>query len=223
MSGNPFLTVSQEDTAAFSDQFSNDLTRTEERYLKGFSGNDPEVIEENKTQAAADDFVAEKRTDLDETLSGGVATESEEPINPFLGEVVQAAEQAEEEVAEDIESNPFIAQPEAAVANSVDVPPDVTPEVGSDVKTGVDSLEEIISDLEEAMDATALNARNTEFRVDVELDEPSKELLQQDITAVVAQDPQTFESLEGIVLCGEVSVPKILTILKEKRDSLRSE
>lgn len=223
MSGNPFLTVSQEDTAAFSDQFSNDLTRTEERYLKGFSGNDPEVVEENKTQAAADDFVAEKRTDLDETLSGGVATESEEPINPFLGEVVQAAEQAEEEVAEDIESNPFIAQPEAAVANSVDVPPDVTPEVGSDVKTGVDSLEEIISDLEEAMDATALNARNTEFRVDVELDEPSKELLQQDITAVVAQDPQTFESLEGIVLCDEVSVPKILTILKEKRDSLRSE
>lgn len=223
MSGNPFLTVSQEDTAAFSDQFSNDLTRTEERYLKGFSGNDPEVVEENKTQAAADDFVAEKRTDLDETLSGGVATESEEPINPFLGEVVQAAEQAEEEVAEDIESNPFIAQPEAAVANSVDVPPDVTPEVGSDVKTGVDSLEEIISDLEEAMDATALNARNTEFRVDVELDEPSKELLQQDITAVVAQDPQTFESLEGIVLCDEVSIPKILTILKEKRDSLRSE
>lgn len=223
MSGNPFLTVSQEDTAAFSDQFSNDLTRTEERYLKGFSGNDPEVVEDNKTQAAADDFVAEKRTDLDETLSGGVATESEEPINPFLGEVVQAAEQAEEEVAEDIESNPFIAQPEAAVANSVDVPPDVTPEVGSDVKTGVDSLEEIISDLEEAMDATALNARNTEFRVDVELDEPSKELLQQDITAVVAQDPQTFESLEGIVLCDEVSVPKILMILKEKRDSLRSE
>lgn len=221
MSGNPFIKVSLEDTAAFSDQFSQDMTRTEEHYLKGFSSDDPDLVEQNKTQSAADDFVEEKRTELDETLSGGVATESEEPINPFIGEVVEAAQQAEAEVAEDIQSNPFITQPEQAVANSVDVPPDVTPEVGSKVETGVDSLESIIEDLEEVMSENQTNARSTEYRVDVELDEPSKDLLQEDLAGVISNEPETFESLEGITLCNEVSVPKILAILKAKRDSLR--
>lgn len=221
MSGNPFIKVSLEDTAAFSDQFAQDMTRDEEHYLKGFSSDNPELVEQNKTQSVSDDFVEGKRAELDETLSGGVATESEEPINPFTGEVAEAAQRAEAEVAEDIQSNPFITQPEQAVVNSVDVPPDVTPEVGSSVETGIDSLESIIEDLEEVMSENQTNARNTEFRVDVELDDPSKDLLQQDLSEVIATDPETFESLEGISLCNEVSVPKILAILKAKRDSLR--
>lgn len=216
MSGNPFLTVSQEDTAAFADHFAEGLDHHEENYLKGKHGDNPFLVEENKTQAATDEFVAEQREHLDETLTGGVATESDEAVNPFIGGVAEAVAEVETQEAEESTSNPFLDASE-------EVQPEEAPAEEPGVIPGVESLEEIITELQDAMDATATNARNTEFRVDVELDESSRELLEQDINAVIAQAPETYESLEGICILAEKSVPKILSILTAKRKELRSE
>jgi len=90
----------------------------------------------------------------------------------------------------------------------------------SNLDKGIQSLESIITDLEESMRATALNPRNTEFVVDVVLDEQSKELLDNDIKDVIQSRPEQYESLESIVLCNERSVPKILGILKQKQQDL---
>lgn len=90
----------------------------------------------------------------------------------------------------------------------------------SNLDKGIQSLESIITDLEESMDNAKLNQRNTEFVVDVQLDDQSKELLDNDIKDVIQSNPEQYESLESIVLCQERSIPTILSILKNKRQDL---
>jgi hypothetical protein len=72
------------------------------------------------------------------------------------------------------------------------------------------------------MDENKLNSRNTEFLVDVRLEDNGKALLDQDLDAVIATAPEVFESLESIKLCDERSVPQILNILRDKLAEVKS-
>ena len=50
---NPFMTssvVSNEDTAAFSDELTKDAQKKEEDYLKGYSSDNPMFVEPKKLQ-----------------------------------------------------------------------------------------------------------------------------------------------------------------------------
>lgn len=98
--------------------------------------------------------------------------------------------------------------------------PFLNAESESNLDKGIQSLESIVEDLEEVMVDTSVNRRSTDFVVDVQLDDESKELLDNDINDVIQTAPDQFESLESIVLCNERSVPVILGILKAKHNDL---
>ena len=131
----------------------------------------------------------------------------------------QVAEQKVQENAE-IDVDRQAAEIQGAITQEDNDNPFLNSDSESNLDKGIQSLESIITDLEESMSATALNPRNTEFVVDVVLDEKSKELLDNDIKDVIQSDPEQYESLESIVLCNERSVPKILGILKQKQQDL---
>lgn len=213
MPNNPFLTPSMEDTAAFADEYAQDMSRKEERYLKGYSGDDPLLVEGNKEQAAADDAVEVKIEQIEAAV-----TPSTEDVNPFLDKgVAEVAAEVETQVAEEIESNPFL----VGVAEEQ---PQVTVDVqdAGQPRNVVESLEEIINDLESAMAATETPVESAEYQLDVQLDDESKEQFDQDLAGVIAQEPEALESLESIQLCNERSVPVLLGILQDKRTELLS-
>lgn len=221
---NPFMTssvVSNEDTAAFSDELTKDAQKKEEHYLKGYSSDDPTIVETNKLQDNASEVVEQTLNNVAEVLDGEVATESvaDEPnTNPFEG-VVQDAETATTvEHDESSELNPFFNTVAGEPPQEADVDGDSKP----DLTQGIDSLESIREDLEEVMDENKLNSRNTEFLVDVRLEDNGKALLDQDLDAVIATAPEVFESLESIKLCDERSVPQILNILRDKLTEVKS-
>lgn len=221
---NPFMTssvVSNEDTAAFSDELTKDAQKKEEHYLKGYSSDDPTIVETNKLQDNASEVVEQTLNNVAEVLDGEVATESvaDEPnTNPFEG-VVQDAETATTvEHDESSELNPFFNTVAGEPPQEADVDGDSKP----DLTQGIDSLESIREDLEEVMDENKLNSRNTEFLVDVRLEDNGKALLDQDLDAVIATAPEVFESLESIKLCDERSVPQILNILRDKLAEVKS-
>jgi hypothetical protein len=84
---NPFMTssvVSNEDTAAFSDELTKDAQKKEEHYLKGYSSDDPTIVETNKLQDNASEVVEQTLNNVAEVLDGEVATESKVDENPFI-------------------------------------------------------------------------------------------------------------------------------------------
>ena len=237
---NPFITVSLEDTAAFSDELTKDAQKQEEHYLKGYTSDDPAIVETNKLQDNAEQVVDASIDATEQVLSGEVATESadeenpfipkaapttDEPLavpaesetNPFEGTVAVAETAAVEEATEGSEQNPFFATSAGEAPTEVDVDGDSKP----DLTASVDSLESIIEDLEEVMTENQPNARSTEFLVDVHLEDDGKQLLDQDLDAAIAQAPETLESLESIKLCDERSVNQILTILRSKVEEIK--
>ena len=239
---NPFMTsgvVSKEDTAAFSDELTQDAQKKEEHYLKGYSSNDPTIVETNKLQDNASAVVEQTLDNLAVVLNGEVATESVEenpfiskasptedaPVtvadepntNPFVGVVQDAKTIATAEVEQGSEMNPFF----NTVAGETPEVVDVDGDSKSDLGQSVDSLESIIEDLEEVMDENKLNSRNTEFVVDVRLEDNGKALLDQDLDGVIATAPEVYESLESIKLCDERSVPQILSILRSKLEEVK--
>ncbi len=131
----------------------------------------------------------------------------------------QIAEQKIQDNAE-IDVNRQTADIHGAITQEDNDNPFLNSDSTSNLDKGIQSLESIITDLEEAMDATALNSRNTQFVVDVVLDDQSKELLDNDIKDVIQSNPEQYESLESIILCNERSVPKVLGILKQKQEDL---
>lgn len=234
---NPFMSsgvVSNEDTAAFSDELTKDAQKKEEHYLKGYTSDDPTIVETNKLQDNASAVVEQTLDNVAEVLDGAVATESadenpfipkasptedapvtvaDEPnTNPFEGVVQDAETATKTETEEGSELNPFFNTVAGDAPQEVDVDGDSKP----DLVQGVDSLESIIEDLEEVMDQNKLNSRSTEFLVDVHLEDDSKAQLDQDLDGVIASAPEAYESLESIKLCDERSVPQILNILREK-------
>ena len=241
---NPFMTssvVSNEDTAAFSDELTQDAQKKEEHYLKGYSSDDPTIVETNKLQDNASEVVEQTLNNVAEVLDGEVATESkvdenpfipkasptedtpvtvaDEPnTNPFEGVVQDAETTATTETEEGSELNPFFNTVAGEAPQEVDVDGDSKP----DLVQGIDSLESIREDLEEVMGENKLNSRNTEFLVDVRLEDSGKALLDQDLDAVIATAPEVFESLESIKLCDERSVPQILNILRDKLAEVKS-
>ena len=69
---NPFMTssvVSNEDTAAFSDELTKDAQKKEEHYLKGYSSDDPMIVETNKLQDNASEVVEQTLNNVAEVLS----------------------------------------------------------------------------------------------------------------------------------------------------------
>lgn len=240
---NPFMTsgvVSNEDAAAFSDELTKDAQKKEEHYLKGYTSDDPSIVETNKLQDHASAEVGESLDNLEALIDGKVATEStdenpfipkaspsddepmlvaEEPhTNPFVGVVEDAHNVAHADTAGNSEQNPFFNTVAGETPASVDVDGDSKP----DLQAGVDSLESIIEDLEGVMEENTLNRRNTEFVVDVHLEDDGKQLLDQDIDGVIETAPETFESLESIKLCDERSVPQILSILRTKLEEVKA-
>ena len=116
------------------------------------------------------------------------------------------------------ELNPFFNTVAGDAPQEADVDGDSKP----DLVQSIDSLESIREDLEEVMGENKLNSRNTEFLVDVRLEDSGKALLDQDLDAVIATAPEVFESLESIKLCDERSVPQILNILRDKIAEVKS-
>lgn len=231
--GNPFIRteqVSQEDVAAFMDQAAKQAVEQQEHYQKGFSTDDPAVVEENKLQDSADQQVETQIENIEQVLTPAVSAESSdaieaEDLNPFLNNTVAAEKEATEVVNETSETNPFLS---TAVVDSVDVDGDAQPDLVETAPTPVDtdavigSLESIREDLCDTMEENKLNPRNTEFVVDVQLEDESKDLLDADITSTIAQAPEMLESLESIVVCRETSVPAIIQILDDKIAELKA-
>lgn len=230
---NPFITVSLEDTAAFSDELTKDAQKQEEHYLKGYTSDDPAIVETNKLQDNAEQFVDASIDATEQVLSGEVATESADEENPFIPKAAPTTDEplavpvesetnpfegtVAEEATEGSEQNPFFATSAGEAPTEVDVDGDSKP----DLTASVDSLESIIEDLEEVMTENQPNARSTEFLVDVHLEDDGKQLLDQDLDAAIAQAPETLESLESIKLCDERSVSQILTILRSKVEEIK--
>lgn len=84
------------------------------------------------------------------------------------------------------------------------------------------ALESIREDLTGLVRETQTIIPEKEFIIDVELDDESKTLLDQDLAEVIARDPEIMESLESISLCGERSVQTIIAILDQKIDQLKA-
>lgn len=77
------------------------------------------------------------------------------------------------------------------------------------------TLESIREDLA-GMDATLRNKdEHVGFDVTVELEDDGKELLDQDLVELIEDDPETYGSLEAIVLKGIRDVPTIIGIIDQ--------
>jgi hypothetical protein len=106
---NPFMTsnvVSNEDTAAFSDELTKDAQKKEEHYLKGYSSDDPMIVETNKLQDNASEVVEQTLNNVAEVLDGEVTTESNADENPFIPKA-SPTEDAPVTVADEPNTNPF--------------------------------------------------------------------------------------------------------------------
>ena len=84
------------------------------------------------------------------------------------------------------------------------------------------SLESIREDLTGLVRDTQTIVPQTEFVVDVNLDDDSKTLLDEDLAEIIAADPQVMESLESISLLDERSVNVIVTIIDHKIATLKA-
>lgn len=84
------------------------------------------------------------------------------------------------------------------------------------------SLESIREDLTGLVRDTQTAVPQTEFVVDVNLDDDSKTLLDSDLAEIIAADPQVMESLESISLLDERSVNAIVTIIDHKIATLKA-
>lgn len=87
-------------------------------------------------------------------------------------------------------------------------------EISSDA--AITSLESIREDLTGLVRDTQTAIPQTEFIIDVDLDDDSKTLLDKDLTEIIASDPEVLESLESISLLGERSVNTIVDIIDAK-------
>mgnify|MGYP003611085536 CR=1 FL=1 len=99
-------------------------------------------------------------------------------------------------------------------------PETVENEISSDA--AIASLESIREDLTGLVRDTQTAVPQTEFIVDVDLDDDSKTLLDKDLTEIIAADPEVMESLESISLLDERSVNTIIGIIDDKLESLKA-
>ena len=83
------------------------------------------------------------------------------------------------------------------------------------------ALESIREDLTGLVRDTETAIPQTEFVVDVNLDDDSKTLLDDDLANVIASDPQLLGSLESISLLDERSAKTIIEILDDKIAELK--
>lgn len=113
------------------------------------------------------------------------------------------------------EPNPFFDTPTDNKPDDTAIYPDQTEHeiTGSPVIT---SLESIREDLTGLVRDTQTAVPQTEFVVDVNLDDESKTLLDKDLADVIASDPEVMESLESISLVDERSVKTIISIIDHK-------
>lgn len=84
------------------------------------------------------------------------------------------------------------------------------------------ALESIREDLTGLVNDTETASPQTEFVVDIVLDDDSKTLLDNDLAEIIARDPEILESLESIALTGERSVKTIITILGDKIEQVNA-
>lgn len=113
------------------------------------------------------------------------------------------------------EPNPFFNTPVNNKPDDTAIYPDQTEhEINSD--PAIASLESIREDLTGLVRDTQTAVPQTEFVVDVNLDDDSKTLLDKDLADVIASDPEVMESLESIALVDERSAKTIISIIDHK-------
>lgn len=188
--------ISLEGSAAFSDELSSSDLKAQDRYQKGYSGDDPEKIEASK---------------LDDQADIDIATDIKELTNLTEDSGTTGFESTE--IENEIDDNPFNPEPIPQTIEAGD--PEAQP-----IDTLKDSLESIREDLEEVEVFNVSSGRSTRPTVDVYLDDVQKTKLDESVQTLIEQNPESCASLESICLCNERHVKTLKQIIDDKIESL---
>ena len=136
-------------------------------------------------------------------------------INDFFDDDQTPVDVTQADATQPEEPNPFFDTPTDNKPDDTMTYPDQTEHVVTG-EPAIASLESIREDLTGLVRDTQTAVPQTEFVVDVNLDDESKTLLDKDLAEVIASDPEVMESLESISLVDERSVKTIISIIDHK-------
>ena len=142
-------------------------------------------------------------------------------INDFFDDDQTPVDVTPADATKPEEPNPFFDTPTDNKPDDTVIYPDQTEHVVTG-EPAITSLESIREDLTGLVRDTQTAVPQTEFVVDVNLDDDSKTLLDEDLAEIIAADPQVMESLESISLLDERSVNAIVTIIDHKIATLKA-
>ena len=142
-------------------------------------------------------------------------------INDFFDDDQTPVDVTQADATKPEEPNPFFDTPTDNKPDDTTIYPDQT-EHEVTGEPAIASLESIREDLTGLVRDTQTAVPQTEFVVDVNLDDESKTLLDKDLAEVIASDPEVMESLESISLVDERSAKTIISIIDHKLAWLKS-
>ena len=142
-------------------------------------------------------------------------------INDFFDDDQTPVDVTQADATKPEEPNPFFDTPTDNKPDDTVIYPDRTEHVVTG-EPAITSLESIREDLTGLVRDTQTAVPQTEFVVDVNLDDESKTLLDKDLAEIIASDPEVMESLESISLVDERSAKTIISIIDHKLAWLKS-